>query len=102
MEEKIIYNFQENEYQKIGLQIGSNLLKNRKQILQKRQALEEPHSLEEYCSALPLELYNLLDGIIRILFEKKRHRKLKNYNNDNNYQKLIIKKFKKSQFLFVQ
>jgi hypothetical protein len=89
------FDFQE-DFQKIGLQIGLDLLKNRKQILQKKQELEEPNSLGEYRSALPLKLYGLLDSIIRVLFEKKRqyanrkkkYRPISNskqINDDNNF-----------------
>ena len=85
------YNFQ--DFQKIGSQIGLELLKNKKQILQKKQELEEPNSLEEYRSALPLKLYGLLDSIIRILFEKRREytNKQKKYRyDDNKIQKVVV------------
>ncbi|RHZ43769.1 hypothetical protein Glove_856g18 [Diversispora epigaea] len=99
IEKETNYNFQEDDYYKIGLQIGLNLIKNRKQILQKKQALEEPQSLEEYCSALPVELYNLLNGIIQILFKKKRqaaNQVQKSRNSDNNnFQQINIKKIQK-------
>lgn len=95
------YGFQE-DYQKIGLQIGIELLKNRKQILQKKRELEEPNSLEEYRSVLLVKLYGLLDSIIRILIEKRRqhanHRKkyrhsinnCKQINDNNKIQKIVV------------
>ncbi|RHZ84758.1 hypothetical protein Glove_76g5 [Diversispora epigaea] len=99
IEKETNYNFQEDDYYKIGLQIGLNLIKNRKQILQKKQALEEPQSLEEYCSALPVELYNLLNGIIQILFKKKRQAanqvQKSRTGDNNNFQQINIKKIQK-------
>ncbi|RHZ88408.1 hypothetical protein Glove_23g145 [Diversispora epigaea] len=99
IEKETNYNFQEDDYYKIGLQIGLNLIKNCKQILQKKQALEEPQSLEEYCSALPVELYNLLNGIIQILFKKKRQAanqvQKSRTGDNNNFQQINIKKIQK-------
>jgi len=83
------YSFHE-DFQKIGLQIGHELLKNRKQILQKKRELEEPNSLEEYRSALPLKLYGLLKSIIRVLFEKRKqcanHKKKYRHSINNGKQ----------------
>jgi hypothetical protein len=98
LEEETNYNFQDDDYYNIGLQLGYNLIKNRKKILQKKQALEEPQSLEEYRSALPIELYNLLDGIIQTLFKKRRevaNQKQKSRSDNNNLQQINIKKIQK-------
>ena len=62
--EDLCYNFRDDDFQKIGLQIGLDFFKNRKQFLQQKQVLEEPNSLEEYRLVLPLKLYELLDSII--------------------------------------
>ena len=64
--------------------------------------MEEPNSLEEYRSALPLKLYGLLESIIQILFEKRKqcanHKKKyrhsinngKQINYDNEIQKIVV------------
>jgi hypothetical protein len=86
------YNFQ--DFQKIGSQIEHELLKNKIRILQKKQELEKPNSLEEYHSVLPLKLYGLLDSIIQVLFEKRREdanqqKKYRHGNKTNNNYKQI-------------
>ncbi|GBC00390.1 hypothetical protein RclHR1_03840012 [Rhizophagus clarus] len=64
--------------------------------------LEEPNSLEEYKSTLPLKLYGLLDSIVQVLFEKRREyanlrRKYRHSDNDckptnddNKIQKIVV------------
>ncbi|GBC02916.1 hypothetical protein RclHR1_00490002 [Rhizophagus clarus] len=73
------YNFQDS--QKIGSHIGLELIKNREKILQKKQELEEPNSLEEYRSAMPSILYELLDSIIQILYNINFKKKTFIYRN---------------------
>lgn len=60
-----------NNWHSFGNKLAESLLKNRQYLLDNKVLLENSQSLDEYSNAIPVELYNLFEGMVRkLLFNR--------------------------------
>ena len=83
-------NFKSETSKLTGEALGLTIWKSRDRICEKKEELENPNSLENYCSGFPSFLIEFFDGLIFVLEKKKNDIINKNENKEIKKKRFLI------------